>query len=263
MTPIMYLVVCFIFLLKYFRGKVLKRNKNETTFVSFLLDKKSYFTKEIGKFSMKRRFLLYFVCFFSLYAKGQHTIEGITKNTSLNPTTVHSPIPTTKQLRSFFRVDYLTVPVPIENNISNMGLSGGHYNVFLNDWLYTGFGMYGAVSGDLGGLFTLGVEAGIKYRMAEKLFFDAGIYFGGGGGHSAPVGGGAFIVSSVGLGYDFKSFSIGTAYSSANFYEGSINGSQLKVFIDIPLDFKHASYTCSKCIAFRCIWCLESRRSGI
>jgi len=75
----------------------------------------------------------------------------------------------------------------------NMGLTGIHYNLLLNKFMYVGLGFYGSVNGQRGGLFTLGVNLGVKKNLTEKLFIDTGFHFGGGGGASAPDGGGVFL----------------------------------------------------------------------
>ena len=64
-----------------------------------------------------------------------------------------------------------------------MGMMGLHYNIPLNNWLYTGAGMYAAVTGDQGGLFTLGIELGVNNRLFKNLYFDVNFHFGGGGGY--------------------------------------------------------------------------------
>ena len=72
-----------------------------------------------------------------------------------------------------------------------MGFSGIHYNLMLNEWAYAGVGIYGAISGERGGFFTLGINAGIKKYFSDKFYVDAGFHFGGGGGAAALDGGGA------------------------------------------------------------------------
>ena len=75
--------------------------------------------------------------------------------------------------------------------------------------------------------FTLGINAGVKYDITDKLFVDAGIHFGGGGGAAAPDGGGAFILPHLNLGYDFKHFSVTSGWSYINFFDGgTINSDQ-------------------------------------
>ena len=66
---------------------------------------------------------------------------------------------------------------------ATMGLVGLHYQIPFNDWLYGGAGFHYAVTGDQGGLFTLGAELGVTKKIYKNLYFDGNIHFGGGGGY--------------------------------------------------------------------------------
>ncbi|WP_299104616.1 hypothetical protein [uncultured Tenacibaculum sp.] len=146
-------------------------------------------------------------------------------------------VPERKTQLGFGQVDFLSIKMP--GNEANMDFTGLHYNLKLNDWSYAGVGFYGAVGGIRGGFFTLGVNAGIQQKITDNLFIDTGIHFGGGGGASAPDGGGAFILPHFNLGYDFKHFSATAGYSYINFFDGgTINSSQLNVAVQIPLSFE-------------------------
>ncbi len=48
-----------------------------------------------------------------------------------------------------------------------MGFVGLNYNIPLNDWLYTGAGFHAAITGDQGGLFTLGVNLGVNKQFIK------------------------------------------------------------------------------------------------
>lgn len=156
----------------------------------------------------------------------------------------------TKQTqRAFGKLDFLSIDMPITDipNEKNMGFTGIHYNLMLNDWSYAGLGLYGAVSGNRGGFFTLGVNAGIKKYFSDAFYVDTGFHFGGGGGASAPDGGGAFILPHLNLGYDFKDFSVNTGWSYVNFFDdGLIKGHQFNVAIEIPLHFSYANYNAAE-----------------
>ncbi|MEX6625690.1 hypothetical protein [Tenacibaculum salmonis] len=141
----------------------------------------------------------------------------------------------------FGQVDFLSIKMP--DNEKNMGFTGVHYNLKLNDWSYAGAGIYGAISGIRGGFFTLGVNAGVQQKITENLFIDAGFHFGGGGGASAPDGGGAFILPHLNLGYNFKYFSTTAGYSYIDFFDkGAIKSSQFNVAIQIPLSFETVDF---------------------
>lgn len=154
-------------------------------------------------------------------------------------------IPEIKTQKGFIKLDFLSLEMPETNitNEPNMGFMGIHYNLFLNKNFYTGAGIYGAISGKRGGFFTLGVNAGFKKNITKKLYIDTGFHFGGGGGANAPDGGGAFILPHLNIGYNFNAFSLNTGWSYVNFFdEGLIEGHQLNVSLEIPLNFNYSNY---------------------
>ena len=150
-----------------------------------------------------------------------------------------------KTQKAFGKIDFLSIEMPITDipNEKNMGFTGIHYNLMINDWAYAGLGLYGAVSGNRGGFFTLGVNAGIKKYFGEQFYLDTGFHFGGGGGAAAPDGGGAFLLPHFNLGYDFKHFSLNSGWSYVDFFDdGLIKGHQFNVALEIPLDFSYTNY---------------------
>ncbi len=150
-------------------------------------------------------------------------------------------IPQKETQIGFGQIDFLSIKMP--EGEKNMDFTGLHYNLKLSDWSYAGVGFYGAVGGIRGGFFTLGVNAGIQQKITENLFIDTGFHFGGGGGAGAPDGGGAFILSHLNLGYDFKHFSTTAGYSYINFFDrGTINSSQFNVAVQIPLSFETTNF---------------------
>jgi hypothetical protein len=157
-----------------------------------------------------------------------------------------SIIPKKTTQSGFGAIDYLSIKMPNDedgNPEINMGITGVHYNLWLNKSIYGGLGFYGSVNGKRGGLFTLGINAGIKSMLTKKLFIDSGIHFGGGGGAGAPDGGGVFILPHINLGYQFKNFSTTIGYSYINFFDkGNINNKQIRLGIQIPLSFNYASF---------------------
>ena len=97
--------------------------------------------------------LAVFSCYISIHSQEQNTIP--VKNTQLG----------------FANIDYLSIKMPNDkfgNPEINMGITGIHYNLWLNKSIYTGLGFYGSVDGKRGGLFTLGINAGIKTLLTEK-----------------------------------------------------------------------------------------------
>ncbi len=155
-------------------------------------------------------------------------------------------IPKNKTQKAFSKLDFLSINMPsnsLGEKSENMGFTGIHYNLKINNLIYSGLGLYGAVSGDKGGFFTLGVNFGIKKSLIEQFYIDAGFHFGGGGGAGAPDGGGAFILPHFNIGYNFKHFSINSGWSYINFFDGGkIESNQLNLGIEIPLDYNYTDY---------------------
>ena len=148
---------------------------------------------------------------------------------------------------SFGSLDYISAKMPndeFNNPEENMGLAGVHYNLWLNNSIYTGVGFYGSVHGKRGGLFTLGVNAGFKTNIINNLFLDTGFHFGGGGGAGAPDCGGAFILPHLNLGLEFEKFSTTLGYSSINFFDkGNITSNQIRLGLQIPISYDYTKFS--------------------
>ena len=152
-----------------------------------------------------------------------------------------------KELKNSIRLNYILVGMPVDQ-VSyqlepKMSLMGLNYNIPLNDWLYTGAGFHAAITGDQGGLFTLGVNLGVNKRIYKNLFFDANVHFGGGGGFRSLVKGGGIIYPNIGLQYKMKDFSFGVQYGQVNFFTGIIKNENVSFFVEIPSVLRSASYS--------------------
>ena len=157
-----------------------------------------------------------------------------------------------KELKNSIRLNYILIDQPdITYNYGDgttykldptMGLFGLNYNIPLNDWLYTGAGFHGAVYGDQGGLFTLGVNLGVNKKIYKNLYFDANIHFGGGGGFRSLVNGGGIIYPNIGLQYKTDKFAFGLQYGHVNFFTGIQKGDNISFFVEIPTTARDASY---------------------
>lgn len=156
---------------------------------------------------------------------------------------------TGKEIRNSIRLNYINISQPTDKvNFSNlnlkpnMGFVGLNYNIPLNDWLYTGAGFHTAVTGDQGGLFTLGVNLGVNTKIYNNLFLDANIHFGGGGGFRTLVNGGGIIYPNIGLQYKLKGFSFGVQYGYMNFFTGIQRDDNVSFFVEIPSTLRFSSY---------------------
>ena len=136
-------------------------------------------------------------------------------------------------------LDYFT----INSSKINLGLLGIHYDLSLlpvHDF-YTGVGLYGAVTGNTGGFFALGMDNNYNPRLYKSLYFDSGVFLGGGGAHGSAVGGGLMVLPHVGLSYSLGPARIKLDYSYITFPSGSIQGSQVMAGVIIPSTFYYFS----------------------
>lgn len=123
-----------------------------------------------------------------------------------------------------------------------MGVLGLHYDFTLNKNFYAGVGMFAAVEGDQGGLFTLGAEIGFQQQIIGNLYFDTDFHFGGGGGYRYLVKDGAYINYNFGLKYKTDKGAIGLQYSYFNFYNGYIESTSFSAFATIPTSLFFTDY---------------------
>ena len=80
-----------------------------------------------------------------------------------------------------------------------MGLLGGSVLFSLgSDW-WAGPAVYGAASGQRGGLFVGGAELQRRIALPWQWDLRAGLFAGGGGGAAAPVGGGLMLRAAATL----------------------------------------------------------------
>ncbi|PQJ80931.1 hypothetical protein [Polaribacter porphyrae] len=151
-----------------------------------------------------------------------------------------------KELHNTIRLNYILIDQPDEKvNYAlqpTMGFIGLNYNIPLNNWLYTGAGFHTAITGDQGGLFTLGVNLGVNLPIYKNLYFDANIHFGGGGGYRSLVGGGGILYPNAGLQYKTKGFSFGIQYGYVNFFTKIQRDDNFSFFLEIPTTVRTSSY---------------------
>jgi hypothetical protein len=132
------------------------------------------------------------------------------------------------------RLGYETLKLPAGEK---MGLVGATYLVQVHDFVCIGPAVYGAASGERGGLFTVGVDAALCARLFGRLSAEAGLYVGGGGGGAAPVGGGLMLRPYANLLWDFGLFHAGVSLSKVRFPSGSIDSNQVGVVFDLATNF--------------------------
>lgn len=134
------------------------------------------------------------------------------------------------------RAGFETVELP---GNARMGLLGTSYLIELQRGLCVGPAVYGSVSGQHGGLFTVGAEAALCTALVGPLSLEAGLYVGGGGGGGAPVGGGLMLRPHADLLWDFGGYRAGVSVSNVRFPSGQINSTQFGLVLGMNTDFTY------------------------
>jgi hypothetical protein len=134
------------------------------------------------------------------------------------------------------RLGYETVKLPGDEH---MGLVGTSYLAELTPGLCVGPAVYGAVSGQRGGLFTVGAEAAVCTVLVGPLSLEAGLYVGGGGGGNAPVGGGLMLRPHADLLWDFGGYRLGVSVSKVRFPSGQIDSTQFGLVFGMNTEFTY------------------------
>lgn len=135
-------------------------------------------------------------------------------------------------LRTALRVENLKLP-----GDETLGLVGLSTTASFGDF-YVGPGLYGAARGERGGLFTFGLEGGYRVRPfgSLPLELDAGLFVGGGGGASAPQGGGLMLRPHAGLALALGRVRLGAELSEVRFPSGDISSSQIAFSLGFTTD---------------------------
>jgi len=128
------------------------------------------------------------------------------------------------------RTTFEQITLPLDEKMGLLGVSvlGEQYR-----WAYYGAAAYGAVTGDRGGFFTGGLEAGVNSSREWPVQLEAGLFAGAGGGGAAPQGGGLMLRPHVGLMLAWPYGTVGVQYSSVDFPNGDISSEQLALQLDI------------------------------
>jgi hypothetical protein len=121
-----------------------------------------------------------------------------------------------------------------------MGLVGGSLLFDIgNDW-GLGPAVYGAATGHRGGLFVGGVEVQRRWPITRGWSLAAGLFAGGGGGASAPVGSGLMLRPALTLLTDLgPSLQAGLSWSHLRFPSGDIRSNQLGLVLAWRQEFRH------------------------
>lgn len=121
-----------------------------------------------------------------------------------------------------------------------LGVLGVAYTVELGPGWWLGPALYGAATGERGGLFTWGAEGQRRWRFGERWSLIAGLHVGGGGGAAAPVGSGLMLRPHVDLLADLGGWQAGLSASRVHFPDGAIRSTQLGLLVSLPDRFVFA-----------------------
>jgi len=153
---------------------------------------------------------------------------------------------TTSQAKGLIMLDYAVIPVP---GFKSLDLHGIHLLHQMNSWFYLGLGLHAPLLyGNSGGFMVFDATAHVQRTIFGNSLVNAGISLGGGGGGPTPqqsiqvAGTGGFIKGYIGLGYNFRNFSVGVNYARYKFINSRINSSRLAAFIQKPLSNSVGSY---------------------
>lgn len=119
----------------------------------------------------------------------------------------------------------------------HLGLVGTSYLVDVGGGFTFGPAVFGAVSGQRGGLFSLGAELGYRQPLAGPLRAEVGVFAGGGGGGGITVDNGLVLRPHVDLLYDFGAYNIGLSWSRVRFVGTSVDSSQFGLVLSANTSF--------------------------
>lgn len=144
------------------------------------------------------------------------------------PTTRSAPV------RAELGFERITLPAG-----ERLGLASGSVLFPLADRWWAGLSVYGAATGERGGLFVGGAEIRREWALPWGLELGTGLYAGGGGGAAAPVGSGLMLRGALGLSRDLGPVRAGLTWSHVRFPSGDIQSSQWGVQLSWQRPFRY------------------------
>ena len=124
----------------------------------------------------------------------------------------------------------------------SMGMLGISYLIEIAPSLYFGPAVYGAITGQRGGFYTVGGELSWGRKLISNLHLVTGTYVGGGGGGSAATGGGLMVRPHIDLMWNFDGYRAGISVSHVRFPNGQIRSNQLGFMLDFGTQFVHTDF---------------------
>lgn len=120
-----------------------------------------------------------------------------------------------------------------------LGLAGTSYLVDVGRGFAFGPAAFGAISGDRGGLFTIGAELAYRQSLYGPLRAEAGLYVGGGGGGALPVRDGLMLRPHIDLLYDLGPFNVGVSWSRVRFVGTPYDSDQVGLVLSANTSFSY------------------------
>jgi hypothetical protein len=120
-----------------------------------------------------------------------------------------------------------------------LGLIGGSVLFPIAERWWAGPAVYGAATGQRGGLFVGGAELRREWALPWAWDLGASLYAGGGGGAAAPVGSGLMLRGAFALSRDLGPLRAGLTWSHVRFPSGDIQSSQWGVLLSWQRPFRH------------------------
>lgn len=146
----------------------------------------------------------------------------------------NEPIAHGAPVRAELAFERITLPAG-----ERLGLASGSVLFPLADRWWAGLSVYGAATGERGGLFVGGAEIRREWALPWGFELGTGLYAGGGGGAAAPVGGGLMLRGALGLSRDLGPLRAGLTWSHVRFPSGDIQSSQWGVQLSWQRPFRY------------------------
>lgn len=118
-----------------------------------------------------------------------------------------------------------------------MGLVGTSYLLHATPEIEVGPSVYGSITGQRGGFYTIGMEADWHRALFSNVEVQTGMFVGAGGGSPPSVGGGLMLRPHVDLLWNFSGVRTGFSYSSVSFKNGFVNSRQFGMLLSLDTDF--------------------------
>ena len=145
--------------------------------------------------------------------------------------------PVTQTPSAHARVTFERAKFPGDERVGFVGTS---YLVDLHQvpGLSIGPAVYGAITGQRGGFFTIGGELAWRQRLLGPVGVELGLYAGGGGGGGAPQGGGLMLRPHVDLLMESGPTAFGVSLSRIKFPNGQIDSTQWGLVLNFNDEFR-------------------------